>query len=240
MINVILAEALKLKRSLVILVSVTPPIMVFLLFTAIIADGHGASDWTMFTYSSAAIWAYFLMPMSIIGITALLAQIEHGPGTWSHTLALPMPRWQIFTAKALIAFFITAIVTVLVIIATLAASYLGGILSGDPMEGFIPWALIAKLYGLMLLASCFLMSIQWSIAMHFKNFAVPVSIGIAGTFVSVVATSSKYGLYFPWLMPVGVLAGDPDRAGLAVQYGSIGGLIIFAISIWSLSRKNWT
>ena len=82
-------------------------------------------------------------------------------------------------------------------------------------------------------------ALQWLIATRFRSFAVAVSVGIGGTFVAVAATSSKWGLYFPWLMPVNILASEPERADLAMAYGLTGGILIYGLGILWLARRDW-
>lgn len=240
MIRVLMAETLKLRRSLVLLVAATPPVMVLALGILIVMSGEGPGEWQMHTMAGAAIWAFFLLPMSAIGLTALLAQLEHGPGTWAHTLGLPVPRWQIFAAKAGVALGLMAIVSLLVATASWAAAEIGQRLSPDTeIAGVFDPAFAAGLYGRMFLAGLLVMAIQWTLSMRFRSFAVPVSAGIGGTFVAVAATSADKGIYFPWLMPVNVLASDPERANFVIAVGAVGGLIVFAAAIAWLSRKDW-
>ena len=240
MISVFVAEALKLRRSLVLLVAATGPVMVFALGVMMQVTGNGPEDWTMHTMSSAAIWAFFLLPMTAVGATALLAQLEHAPGTWSHSLALPIPKWQVFFAKAVLALLLMAVISALVALAALAAGFVGSALAPDhAIAGSYDAALAFRLYGLMYLAGFLVTAIQWTLAMRFSAFAVPVSIGIGGTFVAVAATSAKSGIYFPWLMPLNVLAQDPARIQIAVGLGLAGGLAIFAGAIFWLARRDW-
>lgn len=240
MINILIAEATKLRRSLVLLVAATPPVMVFALGVLVVASGNAPDSWTMHTMAGSAIWAFFLLPMGVIGITALIAQLEHGPGTWSHTLALPVPRWQIFLAKALVSLGLMALVSIAVALAGYASAMLGLRLGEEAVMGgrFDP-ALAFKLYGRMFIAGLLVMAIQWTMAMRFRSFAAPVSVGIGGTFVAVAATSADKGLYFPWLMPVNVLASEGGRGDLAVMMGGIGGVVVFALAIAWLSRRDW-
>ena len=114
MISLLRAEALKLRRSLVLLVAATPALMVFALGFLVTISDNGPDNWQIQIMSGSAIWGFFLLPMSAIGLTALHAQLEHAPNTWSHTLALPRPKWQVFLAKAIWAQLILAIVSVLV------------------------------------------------------------------------------------------------------------------------------
>lgn len=239
MIAVLHAELIKLRRSLVLLVALTPPLMVFLLAVLTVSTGR-ASTWPLYVAGSMAIWAFFLFPMSVIGITALMAHIEYQPGTWSHTLALPVPRWQIFATKAGIALGLCLMVSLLVGISAVVGGSLGGLISPkDALTGEIPWLILFRNYGLMFLAGGLLMAIQWTAAMQFSSFAAPVSLGIGGTFVAVSATSTKYGIFFPWLMPVNVMASDPARAQFAITLGATSGIIVFLIAIYWLSRRDW-
>jgi lantibiotic transport system permease protein len=178
--------------------------------------------------------------MSVIGVTALIAQVEHGPGTWSHTLALPLSHWQIFLAKALVSTGLLAVMSLAVALASHASTTVGLMLNPElTMTGAFDTRLALRLYGLMFVAGLLVMAIQWTLAMRFRSFAVPVSVGIGGTFVAVAATSAQAGLYFPWLMPVNVLASDAGRAELAVMMGGIGGVLAFAAAIVWLSRRDW-
>ncbi|WP_291845308.1 ABC transporter permease [Maricaulis sp.] len=240
MINVLIAEATKLRRSLVLLVAATPPVMVFALGALVVASGNAPEDWRVHTVAGAAIWAFFLLPMSVIGLTALIAQLEHGPNTWSHTLALPVPRWQVFLAKALVSLGLMAVVSAAVALASWTSALVGLQLGSEvEMAGQYDAMLALRLYGWMFVAGLLVMAIQWTLAMRFRSFAAPVSVGIGGTFVAVAATSAEKGLYFPWLMPVNVLASEGSRGDLAIAMGGIGGVIVFALAILWLSRRDW-
>jgi len=240
MISLLRAEALKLRRSLVLLVAATPPLMVFALGFLVTASDNGPDMWQMQIMSGSAIWGFFLLPMSAIGLTALQAQLEHAPNTWSHTLALPRPKWQVFLAKAICAQLILAIVSLLVMIAGILSTLAGLPFSETgSMTDELDWGLALSLYARMYVAAVFVTALQWLIATRFRSFAVAVSVGIGGTFVAVAATSSKWGLYFPWLMPVNILASDPERANLALAYGLGGGVLVYALGIVWLARRDW-
>jgi len=240
MISLLRAEALKLRRSLVLLVAATPPLMVFALGFLVTISDNGPDNWQIQIMSGSAIWGFFLLPMSAIGLTALQAQLEHAPNTWSHTLALPRPKWQVFLAKAIWAQLILAIVSVLVMLAGISSTMLGLPFSEHgAMTDDINWSQAVSLYSRMYVAALFVTALQWLIATRFRSFAVAVSVGIGGTFVAVAATSSKWGLYFPWLMPVNILASEPESANLAMTYGLTGGVVIYLIGIIWLARRDW-
>ena len=77
-------EAHKLRRSLALLLAAVAPLLiaVFVFFNLLRVDK--AAPWAMTLQSSAAIWAFFMLPMSVTALTALVAHTEHGPRAWDH------------------------------------------------------------------------------------------------------------------------------------------------------------
>ena len=77
-------EAFKLRRSLALLLAAVAPLLiaVFVFFNLLRLE-KGA-PWAMTLQSSAAIWAFFMLPMSVTALTALVAHTEHGPRAWDH------------------------------------------------------------------------------------------------------------------------------------------------------------
>ena len=80
LIRLVIAEWLKLRRSLITLLIFGKPAVVFTLLLAFLISGDGPDQWNMLAMSGSAIWAYFLLPMTATALTALQAQIEHAPG----------------------------------------------------------------------------------------------------------------------------------------------------------------
>lgn len=240
MIGVMRAEALKLRRSLAIIVMGVAPVMTFILTVLIQLSGESPGIWAFQMMSTSAIWAYFLLPMTATGLTALLAQMEHGPGTWSQILATPVPKWQVFTGKIVMALALMAIVTALIYASIFASGFVAGWINpAEALEGSPPWWDAMKLLSNMYLASFLLIAVQLGVALRFNSFALPVSVGIGGTFVAVAATSSEYGIYFPWLLPVNMLASEPERAEFALMFGGAGGAALLVLIVLYLSRRDW-
>lgn len=240
MIRVLVAEAAKLRRSLVLLLCAAAPTMVALL-CALMFHQKGGSDqpWSSYLLSAAAIWSFFMLPMTVTALTVLVAQLEHGPKFWNHLLALPVPRASFFAAKIVVVLLLVAAMSALLFVLTPAlgwigdAAALGRSLTGDPdLAGFA--STLAKMFAGALL----LIVLQLWTALRFRSFVPPLVLGIGGTFVAVVATGSDYGPYFPWLIATNALASDPARAQLALGVGSIGGLIAVAAMLVDLSRRE--
>ena len=234
------ADLMKLRRSLSLVIVLAIPAMVLVMQCFMRLSGHAAPDWERHALSGAAIWAFLLLPLTATALTALLAQIEHGPRAWSSLLSMPIPKGLVFAAKALLAVALMALISVLLGGAILASGLLSGALdAGAAPTGPMPAALLASVLGRMWLAGLLVIAIQFVVAMATPNFAAPVIVGITGTFFAVAATSAKAGIYFPWLLPVNILAAEGDRALQATLYGAVGGIAVLAAGCWWLARRDW-
>lgn len=239
-VRIAAAEVAKLRRSLVLLLAAAAPIMVTFLLVCMRLSGHGAPDWTRHALGGAAIWASFLLPLTATALYALLAQTEHATRAWSDVLALPYPRWQIFATKAALGAGVMAAMSALLwggillsgLLTPLASS--SAVLVGTPPAGELAWVLLK-----MWTAGLLVMAIQFAVAMRVSNFAAPIVVGIGGTFFAVAATSAKAGMYFPWLLPVNMLASDPARAAQALWLGGAGGVVAMAAACIWLGRRDW-
>jgi ABC-2 type transport system permease protein len=232
-------EAIKLRRSLALLLAVAAPalIAVFLFFNLLRMDKP--LPWPLVLQTSAAIWAFFMLPMSVTALTALVAHTEHGPRTWDTLRAWPVPRWHWYAAKAVgvlgLVLGMSAVLAAMTFAAVQAAAWVKPEIAptGVPeVVGFL--ALLGRIF----LAAWLLVAVQLWIALRYASFVPALATGIGGTFFAVVATSAKLGVVLPWQVPVNVLAADADRALLALAIGTIGGLVAFAAMLWSLGRRE--
>lgn len=240
LMRLVAAELLKLRRSLILLLVGGVPAMVLIMEIAVVATGNGPEDWPRVAMSGAGIWSFLLLPLTATALTALLAQIEHAPRAWSYTLAQPHPRWMVFAAKALVAAALMAVITALVGVTILVGGQVAGAIAPEhALTGSLPWQLLAGILARMWVAGLLVLAIQFGFAMGFANFAVPIVVGIAGTFAAVVATSARAGIYFPWLLPTNILAQDPERAQQALLTGGLGGLALLALVCVWLARRDW-
>jgi ABC-2 type transport system permease protein len=234
LLRLLQTETIKLRRSLISLLIFGVPAMMLIMLTMMLVSDKSAGDWPRFAMTGSAIWAFFLLPMSATALTALLAQIEHGPGAWSSVLSLPYPKWLIYAAKAIVALGVMALISALLWVAIIVSGLMGGVIAPEQaLTGPIAGGQLAGLLAKMWLAGILVLAIQFAIAMAIRNFAAPVVVGIGGTFVAVVATSAKIGIYFPWLLPTNILASDPTKALQALLSGAILGMLILVVScVW--------
>ena len=236
---VLLVEAFKLRRSLALLLALLAPtlVAVFVFFNLLRLEKPAA--WPMALQGSAAIWAFFMLPMSVTALTALVAHTEHGPRSWEHLRALPLPAWQLYAAKLIGVLAVVAGMSALLAALTPAALLLASLINpAAAPQGPMAYAEFLGLLGRMYLAAWLLIGVQLWVALRFPSFVPALATGIGGTFFAVVATSAKVGVVLPWQIPVNQLASDPARADLALAVGLLGGCLVFVLMLWRLARRE--
>jgi lantibiotic transport system permease protein len=231
-------EVLKLRRSLALLLVVTAPLCVAMLSGFIALGAEKPREWFMFSYGTAALWAFFMLPMSVTALTVLMGQMEHGPRTWNHLLALPVPRAAIFLSKAVVLFGLVALMMIMLFVATYAAGAAANMIKPGALSGPIEPSLTARLLTKMFAGSLLMCVIQLWAALRFRSFVPPLVLGIAGTLVAVAATSASQGAYFPWLLPVQALPSQATTGTLSLTLGCVGGLALLVVMVLDLSRRD--
>lgn len=232
-------EARKLNRSLAILLAVAAPslIAVFVFFNML--RGKAPAPWDMWMGSASAIWAFFMMPMSVTALTALAAHMEHGPKAWDHLRALPLPRWRLYAAKAVCVLAVVAVMSAMVLLMVWGAVALAAAIKPALQPtGAFALTTYARTLGMMFLAGLLMIAIQLWTALRFASFVPGLVLGIGGAFFAVVATSAKQGVFLPWQMPINMLASEAWRVNTALGLGAGLGLVALVLMIVHLSRRE--
>ncbi|HEY1225092.1 MAG TPA: ABC transporter permease [Brevundimonas sp.] len=232
-------EAKKLNRSLAAVLAVIAPTLIAVFTFFMLLRSTKPQPWDMWMLSGAGIWAYFMLPMSVTALTALVAHMEHGPKSWDHLRALPVARWKLYAAKAICVLAVVALMSAAVFALQFAAVKLAVIIKPDmaPTGPFAATTYIGAL-AKMFAAGLLMIMIQLWVALRYASFVPALAIGIGGTFFSVVATSAKQGVYFPWQMPVNMLATEAWRVETALTLGGVGGVICLLAMLIHLSRRE--
>ena len=232
-------EARKLNRSLAALLAVAAPSLIAIFTFFNMLRGKAPQPWDMWMISASGIWAFFMLPMSVTALTALVAHMEHGPKSWDHLRALPLPRWRLYAAKMVCVLAVVVAMSAAVLFMTWGAVALGTALRPAlTPTGAFDLAGYASILGKMFLAALLMIAIQLWVALRFASFVPALAVGIGGTFFSVVATSAKQGVFFPWQMPVNILATEAWRAGTALGLGLGLGVVGLVAALIHLSRRE--
>lgn len=239
MLAALAVETRKLNRSLAALLAIIAPTLIAVFTFSMFLRSKAPQPWDMWILSSAGIWAFFMMPMSITALTALVAHMEHGPRSWDHLRALPVPRWTLYAAKAVCVLGVVAVMSVAVLALSVGAVVLGGQIKPTvAASGALDLVAYARVFAMMFGSALLMIAIQLWVALRFSSFVPALGVGIGGTFFSVVATSAKQGVFFPWQMPVNMLATEAWRVQTALGLGLAGGVLVFAVMLAHLSRRE--
>ena len=243
------AESLKLRGTLALWMCLIAPAVVVLLYvlqlTVARIPQHSVMDpeqaWLQFSQSVLALWLFLMLPLFLTLQSALLAGLEHGEKQWKHLLALPMPRSAHYLAK-------------LLMLAAMLAAAFGLLLLLIPLGGFAlmlikpafglaggpdwPWllAMAAKAYAAALL----MVALQIWIAIRWRSFTVAVSVGMSATVAGfLIGQSERFGHWYPWTMPLQVMAGNGRYADFVVLAGIAGGSLVAALGLLDFLRREF-
>lgn len=232
-------EIAKLRRSLALVLALVAPslVAVFLFFNVL--RGDAPMPWSVWLGSALGIWAFFMLPMSVTALTALTAHMEHGPKSWDHLRALPVPRWRIYAAKVVCVLGLVGAMSVAVPLLAVAALELASrIKPAIAPSGSLDLARHLMIVLRMEAAALLLIAIQLWLSLRFSSFVPGLAVGIGGTFFAVVATAAKQGVFWPWQMPVNMLAEQAWRVDTALALGAGGGLVLLLLMLAHLSLRE--
>ena len=236
MLRYLTAEILKLRNSLALLLCVSAPIFVMVICVLIGLHGDKPMPLDRYAMTGAAFWAFAMLPMTVTALSVLMAQMEHGPRTWDHLLALPGARPWLFLSKALVMLALVAAMSGWLFALLLAgAKFVGAV---HPVVGALDVNELATTLARMGAASVLMCVLQLWVALRFRSFVPPLVLGIVGTFIAVAAASAREGAYFPWLMPLHILSTDLEMQRMALTIGAAGGLGGLLAMLADLSRRE--
>jgi ABC-2 type transport system permease protein len=236
LLNYVLVEILKLRRSLALLLCLAAPACVAILVTVMALDRETPVPLGTIGIQAAALWAFAMMPLSITALSVLMAQMEHGPRSWDHILTLPGARPRVYLAKALVMLgLLAAMQALLFALLNLAVPLIASL---HAVTGEFDAAALGGTLARMGVAAMLVCMLQLWVALRFRSFVPPLILGIGGTFAAIAATSARQGAFFPWLMSVNMLATDERSQLIAITLGGAGGLAALAAMLVHLSRRE--
>jgi len=242
------AEALKLRGTLALWMCLIAPSSVVVLYvlqlTFVSYDRRppmaSAQAWELFAGGVLALWTLLMQPLFLTLEAALLAGLEHANQQWKHLLALPLPRGVHYLAKLLALMAMAALaMTVLCLLIALggwALSYL------QPLTGITgppPWAFILPRIAMGYIAALLMIAIQTWVSVRWRSFTVAVSFGMTATVAgSLIGQSERFGHWYPWTMPVQILARDQAHLDFVLIASSVGCIVVTAAALWAFSRRE--
>lgn len=166
--------------------------------TIVEADAAG-NVWELHFFSLMQNMKAFLLPMGVIMASSLITQMEFKNNTWKQLHTTPQSLTTIFLAK----FSVIAIMTVKFFVFFSIGVILSGLIPCLIVNGKLPedsfpfWFFIKENIKVFILCLP-IMAIQYLISLRFKNFLVPVGIGLIGLIGSMIGSMWEYIYISPY------------------------------------------
>jgi hypothetical protein len=202
------SEWLKTKRSLALwlalggagLIPLIFLISRLIYFNELYPASQAKHLWESLFFQCWNITNAMLLPLGVILATSLVAQIEYRNNTWKQLLATPQSLTVIYFIKLGV---IIAMLLQFFMLFNLGV-YLCGILPSLVYRGIpFPKEAVPALFFLKMNLKFFIdclpiVALQYLVSIRFKNFMLPLGIGIGLYVSSVIAVSWKYGYLVPY------------------------------------------
>lgn len=243
------AESLKLRGTLALWMCLIAPAVVVGLYVLQVAIAHipahrppadPAKAWMMFSQSVFALWAFLMLPLFVTLEAALLSGLEHADHQWKHLLALPLPRSAHYLAKLLaLATLLALAFAALVVLVPLGGGLLAMAKPVFGIDGPPPWDFLLRTAAAAYAASLLIVALHTWLAVRFSSFTVAVSVGMAATVMGfLIGQSERFGHWYPWSMPLQVMAGKGQWTSFVVAAGVAGGLVATAVGLADFRRRD--
>jgi len=167
--------------------------------------------WNTWLDHNYQIAAGFFLTMYIICVTSLVVQIEFRNHGWKQVFASPRSFADIYFSKVLTIFLIIAGCFVLFNIFLVLSGYATNLLNNG--YGFssseIPWGNIGETSVKMFASVMSVTAIQYVLSLRFKNFIVPMGIGLALFTTGFMIRQWELIDYYPYMHPFVVYFKNP-------------------------------
>lgn len=236
-------EFLKIRRSLVLLMTLACPLAVVLLVFAMNLRNAAPADmtgerWGLLWAGVSAMWCWFMLPLYIALSTSLINGNEHRNQTWRLMLSLPIRRGDLYAAKAIVAVVLMLGAHVALLGATaLAIGVLG--LSGFPLTGAFQVQPSAMLWAAPLAALPMLV-LQHALSWRVRSIVPPLAVAVVATFASIQIGHSEYWSYLPWTYPlISANASSEVARQHALILAPVLAAALFPLTSWWLARREF-
>jgi len=247
------AEVLKLRRTIALKMVLLAPIAVVLLtlfmasqapFSTLRRGNTVVDPWRALSRVNLQFWGLLMLPLCVTLQTALVAGVDHEGNQWKALFARPVPRWTAYVSKLLVVLALAAASGLVLVAGVLAEGRF--LNSFDPALGFAapaPIGLIASQAARMTSLAFLFLTIQHWVSLRWRSFSVSVGFGIVTIVASfaMLLAAGQHGAwpqYFPWSLPMLVVARQPQDVGVVLWLGGLAGLFVSALGCADFCRRE--
>lgn len=231
----IAAEWLKLRHSRIWIILIILPIISVLIGSANFYMNQGIleKEWYSLWSQVGLFYGEFFFPVLIAICCAYLWRVEHLNKNWNLIMTAPVSVASIFISKLFIIGLLLIFVQGTFCLLYFIAGNFSGLTSALPSE-LLGWLIRGWIAGLTV------STLQLSLSMRFRSFAIPIGIGVCATFFGLGIYVMDLGMFFPHsLLTIGM--GVLSQSGFSSQSDHLLFLIInlLYIIVISLLAIHW-
>lgn len=156
--------------------------------------------WEGLMRQSWQLMAIFLLPMGVILATSLITQIEFKNNTWKQLHTTPQSLSTIFWSKLSVIVLMMLQFFVLFNVGIFLSGVIPALVLSNveyPKEAF-PLLLYLKSSGYFFVDCLPIVALQYLVSLQFRNFLVPLGVGIGMLLAALFAVEWEYGYIFPY------------------------------------------
>lgn len=143
--------------------------------------------------------AAFLLPMGVILASSLITQMEYKNNTWKQLHTTPQSYTTIYFAKLLVIILLTIQFFIFFNIGIIISGVLPCLIfDGNFSIQQLPFNYFIKENLKYFIACLPIIALQYLISLKFKNFLIPIGIGLIGLIGTLIAISWKYIYFSPF------------------------------------------
>lgn len=166
----------------------------------------------------------FLLPMFVILTCSLIPQVEYKNNTWKQVFASPLSIGDIFFSKYLsiiaMVFFLFVMFNVFMLLAGVSADLIHPKYSF--LEKAVDWKGLIKMNFKSFISLLAIISIQYWLSLRFRNFIVPIGVGLALLVSALILLPwehiNKVPYAFPFLSFTGSVGPAAAKPGLLASH----------------------
>jgi len=188
--------------------------------------------------------SFFLLPMFVILLTSLVVQIDYRNNTWKQVYASPRSMADIFMSRFIVIHTLILLAFILfnafIVIMACGVNLLqkGYTFFDNPVPWKTLFALTTKLYFSVLAIT----SIQYWLSLRFRNFIIPVGIGLALLITGFMIHQWEQLYYYPYMYPMisfwPSFEKDPVFVNKAKVFDAIWFGVVLLIAFWDMATRR--
>ncbi|MBA4601386.1 ABC transporter permease [Thermoactinomyces mirandus] len=234
MLQVMASEFLKIRRKMILFLIFLGPLGVIVLEAInfgvrydYLTDLYRNDLWKGLMGEVSMLFTPSLM-LGLTIITSMIANIEHETDAWKQLFALPVTRTEVFLGKWFLATILLFVFCALLAGGTIV---LGTFLNYGPD---IPYLYLLKKSFFPYFAAMPFLALQIWLSIAWKNQAIPLTVGIMGTILSMY--SFEFPDWLPWKWPY--LENSWGEPLYFVWAGLLTGTILLVTALIDFNRKD--